>query len=203
MSRAKPRPTFFISRSIPSNPTRLAAAFGLVLLHAGVIWGAAVPTRLLAVGRRHARSKSHYPLVVAGWVFGMGLGAWLGVAVAGPLPVDWLVLAAGASGLAALSMGRPRGATRRASQAARLGLLYLALLVPAAAIYPTLNAFASDAKERLVADNYGPLAVSQREVLKQRLSNTLEQIDSGPGLGRLPEPNEGGPPAKQTRPPSL
>ena len=31
-------------------------------------------------------------------------------------------------------------------------------------------------------------------MLKQRLSDTLEQIDNGPGLGRLSEPNEGRPP---------
>ena len=51
--------------------------------------------------------------------------------------------------------------------------------MPAAAIYPILHAFASDAKERLVAENYGPLAVSQREVLKQRLSDTASVLANG------------------------
>ena len=89
----------------PFDPSRLAAAFGLILLHVGVIWGAAVPTRLLAVGRRHAQSRPLVALIVAGWAVGALLGAWLGVMGAGPLPIDWLLLAAGASGLAAVSMG--------------------------------------------------------------------------------------------------
>ena len=43
--------------------------------------------------------------------------------------------------------------------------LYLALLAPALAMYPSLHAFAIEAKERLIAEEFGPQAASQREDL--------------------------------------
>src|SRR5206468_191200 len=51
------------------------------------------------------------------------------------------------------------------------------LLAPALAMYPSLFAFATDAKELLVAGEYGPQALRLREDLKLRLGHTLDQID--------------------------
>ena len=56
--------------------------------------------------------------------------------------------------------------------------LLLVLLVPALAMYPSLFAFATDAKERLVATDYGPQALGQRERLKEQLQQTVDEIDA-------------------------
>jgi signal transduction histidine kinase len=61
----------------------------------------------------------------------------------------------------------------------RLFGLYLALLVPAMAMYPSLSAFATEAKERLIVTDFGPQATSQRDDLwSRRLPRALDQIDS-------------------------
>ena len=74
---------------------------------------------------------------------------------------------------------------RRVSQSMRFGGAFLALLVPAMAMYPSLSAFAIQAKERLIATEYGPQAASMRDDLQQRLLRALEQIDELPGLPAL------------------
>lgn len=162
----------------PFGATRIATAVGLVLLHAGLVWGAAAVTRLVSLVRR--RQRSTYLRLLASVTWGIGALAALSVTVrwAPNLPMGWLFLATAAVGLAAAALDRPRGPIRRASQAARLGLLYLALLLPALTTYPLLHAFASEAKEQRIADEYGPLAARQREDLKERLGRTLEQIDA-------------------------
>src|SRR5256885_10497325 len=80
--------------------------------------------------------------------------------------------------MAAVLVGRVSGRLRRASQAARLMAFFLALLAPAVAMYPSLFAYATEAKELLVAGEYGPQALRLREDLKLRLEHTPAQIDA-------------------------
>ncbi len=67
----------------------------------------------------------------------------------------------------ALALARANGRMRRFSQTARLAVFFLALLAPAVAMYPSLLAHATDAKERLIATTFGPQAASLREDLQQ------------------------------------
>ena len=67
---------------------------------------------------------------------------------------------------------RPPGSSRSSSRS----------VVPAAAMYPSLFFFATEAKERLIATTYAPQVTSQRKDLQDRLYQALEQIDSLPGL---------------------
>ncbi len=163
----------------PLIPVRLGTAFGLVLLHAAVIWSAAIVIRLTTVMWRRPRSATLRAAAVIAWLAGLeivvGLARWLSA----PQPLGPLLVALAAVSACAAALGRPRGRTRRASQAARLGALLLALLIPAVAIYPSLHVFATEAKERLVATEFGPQAASQREDLStRRLPAALDQIDS-------------------------
>ena len=72
-----------------------------------------------------------------------------------------------------------------------LWALFLALLVPALAMYPSLLAFTTAAKERLIATQYAPLAARQRQDLQDALYATLDEIDAHPTLPDLVEPVEG------------
>ena len=74
---------------------------------------------------------------------------------------------------------------RRVSQTVRLAVFFLALLTPALAMYPSLLAHATESKERLIADVFGPQAASLREDLQRRLQRTVEQIDAIPSLDGL------------------
>lgn len=168
----------------PFDPPRLGTVTGLVLLHAAVVWGAAGVLRLPAVMWRTTRRPLRRPLTTAAATTGAVLFALVSMrgtqAIQPGMP---LLLAFGAAGAAAIALTRPRGATRRASQAARLALLFLGLVLPALALYPSLNAFTVDAKEHLVESQFAPLVASLREDLQsRRLPQALEAID---GLAEL------------------
>jgi signal transduction histidine kinase len=166
----------------PLTGDRVALAFGLVLLHAAIIWSAALVIRLARIIWRTPRSRVRQVVAGVAWLAGVGLG----VAVAGArfpavayLPLA-STLAAAAAGTVVLA--RPRRRMRRASQAARLFGVYVALLIPALAAYPSLHAFAVLVKEDRVATRFGPQAASLRDELQRQLSEALADIDATPAL---------------------
>jgi signal transduction histidine kinase len=108
---------------------------------------------------------------------------------ASPVPLLPLWVAIAVSGAAALTLSRISIRIRRTSQAAQLLTVYAALLAPSIAMYPSIFAFAVQAKEQLVATDYGPQAASQREDLERRVRNSLAEIDR---LGELPQFVAGG-----------
>ena len=168
----------------PLIPVRLVMAFGLVLLHAAVIWSAAIVIRLATVVWRRPRSATLTAAAVISWLAGVeivvGLARWLSA----PQPLGPLFIALAARRRLRRRAG-PASRPRRGERPRRPGLarLLLALLIPAVAMYPSLHVFATEAKERLVATEFGPQAASQREDFStRRLPATLDQIDSMPSL---------------------
>jgi signal transduction histidine kinase len=166
----------------PISATRLAIGFGLVLIHAAVIWTAVAVIRLPSIVRRTPRRRDVHAVALGGWVAGVAVGLVLLRAARVPVPLGPLLIALGVAGACAAAIAQIRGHARRASQTARLTALFLALLVPALAMYPSLLAFATAAKERLVETEFGPEAARQREDLKRRLFAALDEIDSFPSL---------------------
>jgi signal transduction histidine kinase len=178
------RPAFDLL-PITSDPlivTRLPASLALVVLHAAVIWAGVLAIRIAATRWRVLRALR--PWAAACW--GLGVVAALSAStLSSATRVGPFLVALGAVALCALALGRSRSRARRASQAARLGMLYLAVLVPAVALYPSMHALAIAAKERTIATEFAPLAASQREDLSsRRLPLALEQIDA---LAVLPD----------------
>ena len=167
----------------PINGARLALTCGLVVLHAAVIWTGAAFVLLPGASRRTARTPWWRGVKIVGWTAGV-LAATVIVERVSPLPVLPLWVAVAVAGAAAVTMERVSARLRRASQTARMLALFAALLAPAVAMYPSVHAFAGEAKERLIAEVYGPQAASQREDLERRVRNTLAEID---GLRALPQ----------------
>jgi signal transduction histidine kinase len=159
----------------PLSMGRLALAFGLVLLHASVIWLAVAVARLPAAWRRTTR-HSQVRVAAPAWI----LGAVIAVAlVRGTgVPSGPLLAALAGTGLCAAAFHVLRLRARRASQAERILWLFLALLTPAMAMYPTLLAFSIQAKEDLVAHVYAPEVSSLRSDIQERLRHALDQIDA-------------------------
>ncbi len=167
----------------PVVAPRLGLAFGLVLLHAAVIWSITLLLRVGAVIWRRVHSSVMRATAIAAWLGGAAVAVFLTAQTTDPVPLAPLATALGAAGLLAWVLGQPRGRARRASEATRLLALYLAILIPAAAMYPSLHRFATDAKEQLVAGTLAPLAASQREDLRtRRMPRALDQIAEMPTL---------------------
>ncbi len=162
----------------PLSATRVGLAFALVLLEAAVIWTAAAIVRIPALLYRAPRTWSWRAIAVFGWLAGAAVTTAAMPVQGSAVPLAPLWTALGAAGAAALVVGRVSSRLRRASQAARLVAFFVALLAPAVAMYPSLFAFATDAKELLVAGEYGPQARRLRDDLKLRLGHTLDQIDT-------------------------
>src|SRR5262249_43050443 len=103
----------------------------------------------------------------------------------GMVPAVPYGVALAALGTCAAFLVRPHGRLRRASQAARLAVFCGSLVLPAVAMYPSLEAFATSARETWIASRFGPHALSLRDDLQRQLDRTLEAIDGMPGLSAL------------------
>src|SRR5262249_51242648 len=155
----------------------LALAFALVLIHASVIWSAAAASRV--PGLLWRTPQAFDMLAGAVWVGAVVvLAAILTKRADAPVGLGPLLLAIAATGAAAIALSRLRSKARRVSQATRLLALFLALLVPTLAMYPSLAAFSTDAREDLIATLYAPEARRLRDDLQIRVQHAIEQIDS-------------------------
>jgi signal transduction histidine kinase len=164
----------------PWTAPRIALVSGLVLLHAAAIWAAALVTSLPGLLRQRPRRPS---VVWSAWLLGVGIGA--AIFRAGPVELGPLLVATAAAGVGAFALSHFRRRARHTSQTARLTAVFLALLGPAFAMYPSLVALTTAAKERLVATTYAPQAARQREDLQSALTSALSDIDAQPSLPDL------------------
>ena len=87
-----------------------------------------------------------------------------------------LLVAAAAAILLATRVARLTARYRHGSQAFRLTLLTVGIVVPAAAFYPTIFQLAWQAKSQLVQTAYATQALSQRDNVLQALETSLAQI---------------------------
>jgi signal transduction histidine kinase len=166
----------------PWTAPRIALASGLVLLHAGAIWAAALVTSFAGLLRTTRRSPF---LVWVAWLLGVGLGAALVRSAPTPVELGPLLVATAAAGAGAVALSQFRRRARHASQTARLSAVFLALLGPAVVMYPSLVALTTTAKESLVATTYAPQAARQREDLQSALTRALSDIDAQSSLPDL------------------
>ena len=165
----------------PLDARRLVLVVGLVCANAAALWLAVAVLRLAAswwrvrrggYGRRFATGTVLVgsALYVAGQ---MGSGP-LAPRLMALLPPLALVLAA--TGASRWIIPR----YRHASQAARLTVAYLALVLPTVALYPALVSDEQAALEHTIAAEYAPEVLNHRDELRVRLSRSREQLDAVP-----------------------
>jgi len=177
----------------PFNITRLVMQMGLVLAHAAALGAAVLILRAALVGWRVPRRTWGVRLLtVAAWT--MPLLVWQltrGSAIASQLP---LLVALAATVVVAGGATRLGARYRRGSQAFRLTLLTLPLIIPSFSFYPTIVQFARQAKADLVVSLYAPEVRNQRQEVRQQVQRSHEEIDAFSGLADLvstkPAPGE-------------
>ena len=183
----------------PLEPRRLSVAIGLLFHHAAVLWGVTLVLRLALARWRSRRGDPVAAFVLAVcWTVPAAAVVLLGLASAWLVPWRSVLLATGVAAVAAVLAPRGVARFRHASQAARLTLLFLALVVPALVMYPSLVHFAERSARNTIETKLAPQAVNQREVLQVRLRRSLSQIDEIPALAEriaaAPPAAPGGPP---------
>jgi signal transduction histidine kinase len=164
----------------PFDVPRFAVGFGLIAMHAAVIWGVALLLHGVRVWLRISREAF-------GRIIWLPFAAAVVVVFAASqatarVPVGATLVAVAMTVLCALAIAVLARRVRRASQAGRLGVLFVVLAAPSLALYPSLFAFGTAGKERIIETEYAPQALTQRDDLRMRLYKTLEEIDAMPTL---------------------
>jgi signal transduction histidine kinase len=173
---------------------RLAVVVGLVTLNAAVVGLAVLAFRL-------AWSPWVFPDHRASWRL-RGLAAWLAPAlvlapaIVNALPPSvrglvqdtppWpaLVVIAGAAA-GALVVQRYAPLMRRSSQASRLLLAFAAVALPSLMLYPSLLDASVRARRQLIETRYAPEVINQRQDVRFKLQEALEDINRIEGLDEL------------------
>ena len=168
----------------PWDTPRIALQIGFVVWHATALGLAVLVIRVASirwiVPRRDWRIR---PVTMALWALPLVLWQWFaGLDLAAQLP---LLLALAAAAVLTMYGSRLKGRYRHGSQAFRLTMMTLGLVVPALAFYPTLFQLAWQAKAQLVETRYAPQALNLRQTVQKLLQQSLEEIDRFPGLTDL------------------
>ena len=168
----------------PWSVARLTLLCGTVACHAAALWtGTLVLTATCAPWKMARRAFLSRVGTLALWLIPSGVVAVLAEARGWPIPAEGVLTSAAACGIAALVGHRVVLWYRHASVAARILTLFVAFLVPALLLYPSIEFFAGRAMRRLIAEQYAVEALNHPQELQDRLSQTLNEIDA---LAALP-----------------
>jgi signal transduction histidine kinase len=170
----------------PWTPQRLATLAGILLGHAALLWSCAL-CLVMALSRwRLPRDWSAKHVAAAAlWLLPTITVAVLGTARGWPVPALAIVLVALASTLAALVSPRLAVWYRRAPVASRLVALFMAFLVPALLVYPSVQFFGERSIRNQIEARYAAQAMEHPQTLQQRLRTALDEIDAIPNLTEL------------------
>lgn len=168
----------------PWNSSAIAIQVGLIAAHATAL---ALAVSLFRVAHlRWAVRLRSWPvgaLTIACWV--VPILAWRsagGMTLERQLP---LMVAVVVVVTLAILCSPLKARYRNGSQAFRLILLTLGLIVPAFTFYPSVFQLAWQARSELVETRYAPQALNQRQMVQTQLEKSLREIDGFRGLPEL------------------
>ena len=168
----------------PWSASRLALQVGLIVWHATALGCGVLLLRAalaswtvprLAIGLRAATLGFWaFPVVLWQLVSGPDLAQQVPPLIAGTVIIAIVTFAT-----------RLTARYCHGSQAFRLTLMTLGLVVPAAAFYPSVFQLGWQAKSQLVETRYAQQAIDQRQTIQRLLQESLDQIDRFPGLAEM------------------
>ncbi len=162
----------------PWNAGRIAMLTGILAGHAAALWTC---TLVLSAGLARWRVSSHAigrrARVALIWLAPSMAVAVLAQARGWTLPVLGLILSALACAVAALAARRVVVWYRHTTVASRILALFVAFLLPALLLYPSVDYFAEAALRSLISTQYSVQAERHSETLQERLSEAIQEID--------------------------
>jgi len=168
----------------PWSTARLALQVGLIVWHASALGVGVLFLRAALIPWSVPRNDRRLRAATIGfWVPPLLLWQFVsGYQAAQRLP---LLIALAVVIALVVSATRLEARYRHGSQAFRLTMMTLGLLVPAVAFYPSMFDLARTAKAQLVETRFAPQAVNHRQTVQRLLQESLDQIDGFPGLTEL------------------
>ncbi|MEO8680472.1 MAG: HAMP domain-containing sensor histidine kinase, partial [Vicinamibacterales bacterium] len=184
----------------PVDRIRMLMVVGLMALNAAVFGIAVLGLRAAASPWTFAPSPRRWRArTVLVWLLPIGLLLIPGADSRAPLgPTAFTILCVAA---AAWALDRYRTSLRRSSQAMRLLVAFLTLVLPSMILYPSFVDAASRARRQLVEARYAPEVLNQRREVQKKLQDALIEIDRLDDLAdlvRASEPPASGAPAVDT-----
>ncbi len=162
----------------PWNATRLAILLGILAAHLAALWiGTLVLTSALGRWRLSPGLAGRLTVFLLWLATPVGLvivAHWRGWAI----PPVGILLSATACAAAALAGRRLIAWYRHATLAARILALFVAFVLPALLLYPSVNFFAEAALRDLIATRYSVEARTHEQVLQERMSEAQREIDA-------------------------
>ena len=170
----------------PWTAPRLATLSGVLLGHAAVLWAGALACVIaLARWRLPRRWSSRHLTAAALWLGPTVAVAAIALGRGWEIPVSAIVLGAGACAAAALLAPRLVVWYRRVTAVSRILALFMAFLLPALLVYPSVHFFAELKMRDLIESRYAVEAMNHPQTLQARLTEALAEIDALPDLSPI------------------
>ena len=167
----------------PWNGARVLLLGGILACHVAALWAATLVFAAAASRWRLHRSGASTPaLLLTLWIGPSVLTAIASARREWPIPAMALVLSVAACAIAALFARRLMIWYRHTTVAARILALFVAFLVPALLLYPSMDFFAERATRRLITTQYAVQAARYPQTLQDRLTAARNEIDAMPFL---------------------
>jgi len=168
----------------PWSTSRLALQVGLIVWHATALGCGVLLLRAALVGWAVPRPDSRLRAGTIGF-WALPLVVWQLLSGFPPARQVPPLIAVAVMIVLVTFATRLTARYRHGSQAFRLTLMTLGLVVPAFAFYPSMFELGWQAKSQLVETRYAPQAINQRQTVYRLLQESLDQIDRFPGLAEL------------------
>jgi signal transduction histidine kinase len=170
----------------PWGGARLAVLFGILLWHAAVLWGGTLGCVAAIARWRTPHRLSLWHVIAAGlWIAPTAVVAAIGASRGRATPASAVILAAAACAGAALVAARLAVWYRQTTVASRILALFMAFLLPALLIYPSVHFFAERSTRNLIETRYAVEARTHPQDLQDRLKEAQREIDAMPLLPQL------------------
>ena len=167
----------------PWTGPRLATLTGILLGHAAVLWAGALACVIALARWRLPRRWSGLHAAAAGlWLVPIVVVAAIASRRGWAVPVSAVVLGAVACAAAALVAPRLVAWYRRATVASRILALFMAFLLPALLVYPSVHFFAERSMRQSIETRYAVEAMNHAQTLQDRVKDALREIDALPGV---------------------
>jgi signal transduction histidine kinase len=166
-----------------ADAARLALQAALIVWHATALAVAVAILRGALVWWAVPRADWRWRMaLVALW--GAPLLVWR-IAAGQALTPFPLLVALAAMIVLAIYASRLKARYRHGSQAFRLTMAALGLVVPALAFYPSIFELGWQSKKELIESRYAPQAINLRQTIQRLMQESLEEIDRFPALAGL------------------
>ncbi|HEY3883882.1 MAG TPA: HAMP domain-containing sensor histidine kinase, partial [Vicinamibacterales bacterium] len=172
----------------PYSVARLTTLYGILLTHTAALWtGALCAAMALGWWRGQRRARGWWAVAAILWMLPAGALVLLARGRGWTIPGSAVILDATACAAVGLIAPALIAWYRHATIASRILALFMAFLLPALLVYPSVHFFDERSLRRLIETQYAVEALNRPQALEDALLQAMAEIDRLPRLPSLVE----------------